>query len=113
MFGFTRRGSHGWKSFVPLSRIVEARVGFVEAHAKVVEVRVGGGCIFSPGGRAEISRWRKPPDFARNTQRAPEGPWNSAALSGLTFLIGSFRWLAPPANFRGASGTDGRGPTTC
>ena len=56
------------------------------------------------GGASEISRWRKPP-VSRLAGTRPGRGAASAALSGLMPLSCLFRWLSPPANFRGASGT--------
>ena len=79
-----------------------------------------------PGGLAEISRWRKPPELGGGVF-APEGRRNSVFYNvsfsleayrgainsahpilsptppGRMFL-GIYRWLAPPANFQRPSG---------
>src|SRR5207248_9012833 len=58
-----------------------------------------------PGGSAEISRWRKPPDLHQQYQRrAPAGAEqniarSSAAPPGFICPLIPNRWLAPPANF--------------
>ena len=51
------------------------------------------------GGSPEISRWRKPPDHAKNVFRPGRGDGISAAPSGARLLWDPFRWLTPPANF--------------
>ena len=87
-------------SFTHYSLLTERSVGWTTARV-----------VRCAGGAAEISRWRKPPD------RCPKGAHPGgvldvcgfpASLPGLTFLFSGVRWLAPPANFRRASGALGR-----
>ncbi len=55
------------------------------------------------GGEASPRAETTGPDAKARPPR--QGLWNSAAPAGAEPLAAGFRWLAPPANFRGASGS--------
>src|SRR5438477_4956797 len=68
-----------------------------------------GSCLaFQPGGLAEISRWRKPPVTPHKVSEPWKGDGIGASsptpFQGLELTFATHRWLAPPANFHGASG---------
>jgi len=65
-----------------------------------------------PEGTTEISRWRKPPECAAESDEPRMGRLKihevnrvfQSPLSGLGHLLGPYRWLTPPANIHRPSG---------